>query len=131
MALCGLVFWLTPAPLVRPFLDGSEAAPVVLEFAVGYLALAAAFQIADGLQVAAAHALRGLQDTTAPMWIAGFGFWGVGLPVGYLLAMHTPLEGRGVWTGLALGLAVVALLLVVRFHRTTRRSPALDLGPRA
>ena len=62
--------------------------------------------------------LRGLQDTRVPMIYAGLGYWGIGAPLGLLLAFPGGLAGRGVWIGLATGLAVVAALLL---HRWTRR----------
>ena len=39
------------------------------------------------------------------------------------LGFFTPLAGIGVWTGMALGLAAVAVALIWRFHRLSRRPP--------
>ena len=71
---------------------------------------AAAFQLFDGLQAVMAGALRGLQDTRVPMWIAIFSYWvpGFGLAIG--LGFYTPLEGTGVWIGLATGLFFAAAI---------------------
>ena len=84
---------------------------------LGYLLLAAIFQLADGVQAVAAGALRGLQDTRVPMWIAIFSYWvpGIGLAVG--LGFFTALEGTGVWIGLATGLFFAAALLIRRWSR--------------
>jgi len=120
MTCTALVFWFLPAPLIRPFLDGSPQSLQVLALATGYLAIAAVFQIVDGLQVTAAHALRGLQDTRVPLLIAAFGFWLLAFPTAVVLGLFTPLEGEGVWLALALGLATAALLLIRRFLRLTR-----------
>jgi MATE family multidrug resistance protein len=120
MTCTALVFWLAPLPLIRPFLDGSPESGDVLAFATGYLAIAAIFQIVDGLQVTAAHALRGLQDTRVPLLIAVFGFWILAFPTAVILGLHTPLEGQGVWLAFALGLATAAFLLIRRFLRLTR-----------
>lgn len=120
MGCTGLAFWLVPGLLVRPFLDGSDASSTVMALAGSYLAVAAAFQIVDGMQVTAAHVLRGLQDTRVPMWIAAFGYWGVAMPCAWFLGLHTSLQGRGIWFGLALGLAVCAILLARRLHRRLR-----------
>jgi MATE family multidrug resistance protein len=54
------------------------------------------------------------------MLIAAFGYWGIGLPLGAALAFLTPLAGRGIWMGLAAGLAVVAVLMTVRWTRRDR-----------
>jgi len=75
------------------------------------------FQIVDGGQVMGAAMLRGLHDTRVPMIYALFGYWGIGIGVGALFAFHLKMQGLGIWIGLATGLAVVALLMVVRWHR--------------
>lgn len=123
MGCTALAFWFLPGPLIRPFLDGSAEAEFVLAFATSYLAVAAVFQIADGLQVTAAHALRGLQDTRVPLVIALFGYWILAFPTALVLGLFTPLAGQGVWIGFALGLATAAILLIRRFLRQTRPLP--------
>jgi MATE family multidrug resistance protein len=102
---------------VDPF-DPRNAAMV--GFALQYMAVAAAFQLFDGLQAVAAGALRGLQDTQVPMWLALFGYWVPGLGTAVWLGLYTPLEGTGIWLGLAVGLIVVAGLLLQRWMRRGR-----------
>ncbi|MCW1402017.1 MATE family efflux transporter [Novosphingobium sp. MW5] len=92
----------------------------VVAFALQFLVIAAAFQMADGVQTVAAGALRGLQDTKWPMIIALAGYWLVGFVVAAWLGLWTPLAGIGVWTGLMAGLVVVALLLTWRWWRRER-----------
>jgi MATE family multidrug resistance protein len=65
--------------------------------------------------------LRGLKDTRVPMIAAAFGYWGIGFPTGYTLAFHFGLGARGLWWGLAAGLASVAVLMTLRFHRKSLR----------
>lgn len=89
----------------------------VVGFAVSYLMVAAAFQLVDGVQAVIAGLLRGLQDTRLPMVIALFGYWLPGFGTAILLGFSTPLQGLGVWIGLAVGLVVVAILLLVRWQR--------------
>lgn len=84
-----------------------------------FLYIGALFMVFDGLQAAAARALRGMKDNLAPLWIAGFGYWVLGVPGGALLAFHFEMGGAGLWWGLAVGLAIAALLLSWRFHRFT------------
>ncbi len=130
MVTASYVFWFHPLPVIHLFLGGrvAESAEVV-RFAVLLLAVAAVFQIADGLQALTAGALRGLRDTRAPMLIAVFGFWVIGFPVSVLLGFWLDFEGVGVWSGLAAGLIIVACFLLVRFYNW-QRIPGAIVGAR-
>ena len=83
--------------------------------AVRFLALGAAFQLADGLQATANGALRGLHDTRLPMAITLASYWLVGLPVAWWLCFDAGLGPDGLWWGLTAGLAAAALGLSWRF----------------
>ncbi|CAH2599260.1 putative multidrug resistance protein NorM [Rhodovastum atsumiense] len=92
----------------------------VIAASAGLLLLAAVFQFSDGIQVAAAGALRGLKDTRVPMLITAFSYWGVGMPLGLVLAFPGGLAAPGVWMGLIAGLTCAAVLLGRRLHLRTR-----------
>lgn len=124
--LVGMGFMILPAGLMLlvPHLILSiyvdvhaPANAAMVGFAVQFLAIAAAFQLFDGTQTVAAGVLRGLQDTRVPMIIAISGYWLVGFATAVALGFLTPLRGIGVWIGLAVGLVVVAGLLLWRWHR--------------
>ncbi len=116
MAVSALAFVLLGPAIVSVFLDPDlPENQNALVFAASFLAIAGLFQLVDGAQVVAAHALRGLSDTKVPMVMAIFGYWFVGLPVAYLMGFVLGLRGIGIWLGLAAGLAFVAVLLVGRF----------------
>jgi MATE family multidrug resistance protein len=66
--------------------------------------------------VIAAGALRGYKDAMVPMLLATFGYWGIGFAACWLFAFPLGYGAVGLWWGLALGLAVVAVLLTVRLH---------------
>lgn len=128
MSITSLVLVTIPGLLISLFIDPEHGETVeVARLALGFLMMAALFQIVDGAQAVLAGMLRGLQDTRVPMWIAGFGYWVVGAGTCVLLGFHTPLAGLGIWIGLAIGLATVALLLLMRW--TMREK--LRLTPRA
>jgi len=93
---------------------------VALGLAATYLGIAGVFQLVDGAQVVAAHALRGLSDTKVPMVLAILGYWAVGLPTAYVLGFVLDWRGAGIWWGLAAGLASVAVVLVTRFAMRER-----------
>ena len=120
MAVMALVLWGFPRPLIGLFLEDVPANARVIDLAVSFLAVAAAFQIVDGAQVVGAGMLRGLHDTRVPMLFALFGYWVVGIGVGVWLAFYRGWEGVGIWTGLATGLGVVAVLMIFRWTRRRR-----------
>lgn len=139
MSFTAMTFWLLPKAVIGLYLDaGDPANAEVVAFAVTFLGIAAAFQVADGLQVSAAGALRGLKDTRVPMLISLFSYWLVGMSAGIALAFGLGLGGQGLWWGLVLGLATAAALLVTRFIRQMHRvmlpwreaRPLVDAPPR-
>lgn len=130
MTFTALAMIVMPGILLSIFADiyAPENAAMI-GFAMQYLVLAAAFQLVDGVQAVALGALRGLQDTRVPMWIATFSYWVPGFGVAVGLGFFTPLAGIGVWIGLATGLAFAAGLLLWRWMKReplglTARTPA-------
>lgn len=89
--------------------------------AIRLLWFAAIFQIADVIQVTAIGALRGYKDTRAPLYIMLLSFWGVCLPLGYVLTftdvLVPALGAAGFWVGLTVGLASASMLLGTRLFR--------------
>ena len=121
MMLTAMAMILIPKPLLAIYIDPWDPKNALLvAFALKYIVIAAAFQLFDGMQAVAAGALRGLQDTRVPMWIAAFSYWVPGIGLSLYLGFYTPLEGVGVWIGLAVGLTVAALLLTSRWARRDR-----------
>ena len=97
----------------------------VLAVATSLIIYSAIFQFSDAIQVTAAGALRGYQDTRITMLITLFSYWGVGLPIGYMLGLTEQLglaQGpAGLWQGLIVGLSCAALLLGLRLHKIARK----------
>lgn len=116
MTVFALAFWLGGDVIARRFVP--DAAVVVL--AVQLLGVAAVFQLADGVQVIAAAALRGLMDVRVPAAITLVAYWVVALPLGYGLGFGAGFGAAGVWTGIAGGLSFAAVFLVARLARLTR-----------
>ncbi len=121
MGLTAVVFLLAPAPLAGIY--SADASVVALTATL--IPIAGVFQVFDGMQVVALGVLRSVADTRLPMVLNLVGFWGIGLPVSAALGFRTALGPRGIWIGLALGIALVALLLLARvrsrFGRELRR----------
>jgi len=116
-----VLFSIIPSYLVHMFLDPSITTnSSAIGYAISYLFVVALFQMADGGQVVAAAALRGINDTKLPMYIAIFGYWALGMPTGYVLGFVFEFRGVGVWLGLAAGLTSVAFILIYRFWTLTK-----------
>ena len=121
MVLVPIVF---TEQIIRLFISPEDPGYAeVSRLAAQFLHIGALFMIFDGLQAAAARALRGMKDNLVPLWIAGFGYWVLGIGGGSLAAFYYGRGGAGLWWGLATGLAVAAVLLTWRFHRFTRPAP--------
>jgi MATE family multidrug resistance protein len=122
---------IAPRLIMSAYIDIDEPANAALiGFALQYLVVAAAFQLVDGTQAVIAGALRGIQDTRVPAAIAIVSYWLSGFAVAYWLGLHTSLSGLGVWIGLAAGLTVAAVLLLVRWTARERFGlvPAATFG---
>ncbi len=115
MCCAALVLLLWPREIASLWLPDIPENADVLALAVSYLAVAAAFQLVDGIQVAASMSLRGLKDARGPMWLAGASYWLAGAPMCLILAFPLGLKGFGIWLGLAFGLLVAAVTLTTRF----------------
>ena len=113
---------LVPGFLTSIYLDLSlpENASA-MELAASLFVIAAIFQIVDGTQVTTQGALRGLKDTTMPMVICGLGYWVFGLGSGVAMGFWMGFGAKGLWWGLAVGLAVSATLLFLRWRRLSGR----------
>ena len=128
LTIAGFLIW--PEPMIDIFMQRDEPARAeILAIGVGLLALAALFQLVDGAQAVALGLLRGVQDTTVPMVLAGISYWGIGIPVSYVLGFGAGMGGTGVWLGLVVGLGAAAILLNLRFWGPAMRR--LARGERA
>ena len=94
--------------------------PSVTSIAVNLLLMAAIFQIADGVQIGSAGALRGYKDTRLPMAINTFAFWVLAFPLAYLAAVTYKAPPSYTWGAFIVGLSVAAVLLAWRYSRVSR-----------
>ena len=132
MAIMAVVLVAAPRAIARIYIDiDAPANRGLVEIALYLLVIAALFQIFDGVQAIAAGALRGYRDTTIPLLLAVIGYWGVGFVGGWLLAFPAGYGPIGLWSGLAVGLAAVALMLTLRLHFCAGAAitPARSDGP--
>lgn len=94
--------------------------PSVSAIAISLLLMAAIFQVADGIQVGAAGALRGYKDTRVPMMINIIAYWVMAFPMAYLATVTLRLEPPFIWGAFVIGLGASAILLTWRYTRVSR-----------
>lgn len=94
--------------------------PTVQAIAISMLLMAAVFQVADGIQIGAAGALRGYKDTRVPMVINIFSFWVLAFPISYLAAVTYRAPPAYIWLGFVIGLTIAAFMLTVRYTKVSR-----------
>lgn len=102
--------------------------PAVQAVTTHLLLFAALFQLADVTQVTCISALRGYKDTRVPLVIMLLSFWGLGLPLGWILTftdwLGSAMGAAGFWAGLSLGLLSAGVMLGVRLFRFPATVPA-------
>jgi len=120
MAVFAAIFALAPRLLGRCYTDE----PDVIAMVALLLPVAAAFQIFDGIQIVCAGVLRGCGDLRVPMLVNLLGFWLLGVPLSLALAFRGGMGPRGMWAGLAVALAFVAAVLLLRVRWRAASLPA-------
>ena len=118
MSVAALLFFTANDWLVSLYIRDN---PAVSTVAATLVIMGGIFQLSDGIQVVALGALRGLSDVNAPTLITLFSYWGVALPMSYLLGFTFGMDVVGIWIGLLAGLTIAAVLLTVRFFRRVSR----------
>ncbi len=116
MACMAAAFVLFPRVLIGGFTRDEG----VLRLGASLLAVAAVFQLFDGIQGVATGVLRGLGDTRTPMIWNLIGHWFIGLPTGYFLCFGLGRGVVGLWWGLSLGLIICGAVLLVVWARRIR-----------
>jgi MATE family multidrug resistance protein len=117
MSVSIVLFAFAPALCARILSDK----PDIIEAAIPLLRIAAIFQLADSTQVIAAGALRGVGDTHTTQVANMIGYYIVGLPLALILGFGFHLGAPGIWWGLTASLFGVAVTLVIKFVRVSRR----------
>ena len=98
----------------------------VTSIAISLLLMATIFQVADGVQIGAAGALRGYKDTRVPMVINIIAFWVFAFPLAYMAAVTYLSPPSYVWGAFVIGLTISALMLTWRFHYVSNESRVTD-----
>ena len=96
---------------------------VVIGLAASILPIAGAFQVFDGVQVVGGAILRGVGSTRPAAIFNLVSYYALGLPIGIGLAFGLGWGVRGLWIGLAAGLAIVAAALLWWIRTRVRFDP--------
>lgn len=116
MMIIAIFYWIFPTALISIDFDVHNANNLELvHLATQLLAVAAVFQLFEAMRIALFGALRALKDTRFTLFISVISFWGIALPVGYLLATRMGFGGSGLWWGMVVGAGFSVLLLLWRF----------------
>ncbi|MEM8675080.1 MAG: MATE family efflux transporter [Cyanobacteria bacterium P01_G01_bin.67] len=117
MLLLAIAMLLFPRSIVAIYLDLNDPANTqIVSLALPMLAIASVAQILDAVQKIAYGALQGIQDTRIPVLLNILAFWVIGLTSGYVLGFYFDLGGIGLWLGQSVGVAVAAILFLLRFR---------------
>ncbi len=117
MAFAALMFLSFPVQILQLY----TLETAVISVGVPLLAIAAFFQIFDGLQVISTGVLRGTGETRTSMKANLVCHWLLGLPIGYVLCFILDWGVFGLWIGLSAGLTVVGIWLVSFWSFRTRQ----------
>lgn len=128
MLISGTIFLTVPEVLVNLLWEPADGGTAVRRLAVQLLAIAAIFQMFDGLQVTTSGALRGMKDVKVPMLICFVSYWVIGFTVAVGAGLFTELRHHGVWLGLLSGLAVAGTVLFLRFWSFSGKISKQDDG---
>ena len=130
--LCALLLALTTFTLIislRGLIIGlytNDTAVIAVAFSLFFWM--ACYQLPDHLQIVANASLRAYHDTRIPMALILTSYWGVCLPLGYLLGITdhitaSPMQAEGFWVALFVGLILSSFLLLSRLRRVVKRPP--------
>lgn len=117
MTVSAVAFTVLRHQLPRLYTGDAE----VLALSASILPVAAAFQLFDGTQVVGGGILRGMGRTRPAAVFNLVGYYALALPFAWFLGFRLGWGVAGVWWGLCIGLATVAVLLVLW---NWRRGPA-------
>lgn len=121
MFFLAIAMLLFPQVIIGLYIDVRDPAnAAIVDLALPMLTISIVSQVLDAVQKITYGALQGLQDTRIPVLLNISAFWVVGLPTGYVLGFYFGLGGTGLWLGQSIGVAIAAVLFLLRFRSFTK-----------
>ena len=116
--LCAIFFVAVRQVLPLAFNENRE----VVSLAAVLMLYAALFQISDATQAIGVGLLRGMKDVRVPTLYVAIAYWGLGIPIGCLMAFTFQMGAAGMWIGFVAGLSFSSVFLNKRVFNRVRRS---------
>lgn len=95
--------------------------PISISIAANLLLFAAVYQIPDAIQAVVNGILRGYKHTKPILYVTIFCYWGVSMPLGYILArtdwLVSPMAAQGFWLVFCIGLSLAGALLLWQMRK--------------
>ena len=85
------------------------------------IGLAGIVLVFDGIQAVLMGCLRGSSDVWIPSILQLIAWWGLTVPIGWILAFHANLEAKGLMWAFLIGAIAASVMLGIRFIAITRR----------
>lgn len=98
------------------FFDRAVLGPAALEIVGSLLVLLAVMELFEVTGSASSGLMRGRRDTRVPMVYAMVGNWAVAAPLGIYLSLSWSFGAVGVWSALAAGTCITAVMNTVRLR---------------
>jgi multidrug resistance protein, MATE family len=124
-ALIGLVAMFLLLVFPNVIIGAYTQSADIYDLAMKLLRLAALFIMIDAAQIVGSFVLRAYKETRFPFVVVTFSYWGIALPLGYLLGIHWgggTAEGTvDFWYATILGIGVATVLITWRVRRILSR----------
>ena len=117
MSCCSILYMVFHNFLPALYIHDEE----VIHIAGTLVIVAGLFQLSDGVQVVGLGNLRGMSDVKVPTLITFIAYWGLAIPISYVLGFVLDFGPEGIWYGLLIGLTLAAVLLFFRFRKLSNR----------
>ena len=128
MMMVAIAYFFFPEKLISIDINTHEPENSNLIYhAKQFLMIGALFQIVEAIRISLFGALRGLKDTHFTLLISILSFWGISLPVGYLLATYFHFAGVGLWWGMVLGSTIGIILLSYRLKSKIQNYQCVEI----
>jgi MATE family multidrug resistance protein len=116
-AVVGAAIALAPGPIAALYTSNENVRALLIPV----LLIVAWVSIVDGLQAVLMGATRGTADTVVPTALQAISFWGIMVPLNYVLGIRLGLGVEGLFYGIGISVVAAGLFLAARFLMLTRR----------